>query len=315
GLNLLGIPHFSDGIVIDIPEGTFMVHQACSGLRFLIASAAFGVLYACLMYRTAMRRTLFIAFSIVAAIVGNWLRVLGIILVAHFIGNAEAIEAGHVLWGWLFYLIIAGVLILVGLPFRQTQVYVPALPARGSNRSVSASVLGLVLILIFTAVPRGFAAYLNRLETLPADAANIERPVLPGCISAPVPAAALLPWVEDGFRVGKSYGYQCNGDLFVLTLRRYPPRVAVRPLFSSLRAAVESAHGDTILTGREIRGPGPLIWRVTYVDVEKVFVAIVTALWLDGRPSGAGIPARIQQAFNSLRTEPVSPMVAVVTYS
>ena len=46
GLDILGIPAYIDGYIIDIPEGSFFVAEACAGLRFLIASIAFGVLYA-----------------------------------------------------------------------------------------------------------------------------------------------------------------------------------------------------------------------------------------------------------------------------
>ncbi|WP_276968651.1 exosortase, partial [Metallibacterium scheffleri] len=51
GLDLLGIPYFSDGFSIEITAGKFYVAEACAGLRFLIASIAFGVLYAGVMYR------------------------------------------------------------------------------------------------------------------------------------------------------------------------------------------------------------------------------------------------------------------------
>ncbi len=119
GLSVLGIPNFADGIVIEIPEGTFLVHQACSGLRFLIASAAFSVFFACLIYTSPLRRALFIAAAFVVAVIANDFRVLGIIVIAHFIGNAQAIETGHVLWGWLFYVIVGSVLVLMGLAFRQ----------------------------------------------------------------------------------------------------------------------------------------------------------------------------------------------------
>ena len=118
-LDLLGIPNISNGVILEIPEGTFIVHEACSGLRFLVASAAFGVLYACVIFTTPLRRLLFIALSLAVAIIGNCLRVVGIILIAHFMGNAQAVETGHVLWGWFFYLIIGSVLILIGLAFRQ----------------------------------------------------------------------------------------------------------------------------------------------------------------------------------------------------
>src|ERR1700742_3821081 len=65
GLGVLGIPHVVDAYFIEIPEGRFVVAEACAGLRFLIASIAFGVLYACLMYRGIWRRLGFIAASMV----------------------------------------------------------------------------------------------------------------------------------------------------------------------------------------------------------------------------------------------------------
>ena len=153
GLSLLGIPNFADGIVIEIPEGTFLVHQACSGLRFLIASAAFSVFFACLIYTSPLRRALFIAAAFVVAVIANDFRVLGIIVIAHFIGNAQAIETGHVLWGWLFYVIVGSVLVLMGLAFRQERRSpirakssrprpLPPLPGRSNWRTCCRGVAG-----------------------------------------------------------------------------------------------------------------------------------------------------------------------------
>jgi exosortase A len=316
GLDLLGVQNFSDGVVIEIPEGTFIVHQACSGLRFLIASAAFGVLCACLLFRSGLRRFLFISFSIFAAIIGNCLRVLGTILIAHFIGNTQAVETSHVLWGWLFYLIIGLVVILVGLPFRQ-EVYpiIPAFPARHSRRLAAGAILGLSLMLIIAIVPRAFANYLDHVDTGSADVTGMDRLSLSGCAIAPMPAKALIPWGDGGIRADSSMAYRCGEDVFVLTLRRYPARIGARALFSTLKTAVEPPGGDIILQSGDIVGPGSLIWRVTNVNTDTGYGAIATALWLDGHPSGGGILARFVQAFNSFRRRAVSPVVAVVTYS
>ena len=77
GLDLLGIPNYSDANIIEIPEGTFYVAEACAGLRFLIASIAFGVLYALLIYRSPGRRIAFIAVSLVVPVIANGFRALG----------------------------------------------------------------------------------------------------------------------------------------------------------------------------------------------------------------------------------------------
>ena len=57
GLNLLNIPVYIDGYTIEIPQGSFYIAEACAGLRFLIASIAFGALYSLVMYRSPLRRT------------------------------------------------------------------------------------------------------------------------------------------------------------------------------------------------------------------------------------------------------------------
>ena len=60
GLHALQIPVYSDGYMIEIPEGPFEIAEACAGLRFLIASIVFGCFFAVLMYRSLLWRTVFI---------------------------------------------------------------------------------------------------------------------------------------------------------------------------------------------------------------------------------------------------------------
>ncbi len=317
-LNLLGIPNFTDGIVIEIPEGTFLVHQACSGLRFLIASTAFSVLYACLIYTSPLRRAVFIALSFAVAVIANDLRVLGIILIAHFIGNAQAVETGHVLWGWLFYAITLSVLILIGLPFRQERRLPVRAHPRTSGPTTAASVIALAAMMLLVTMPRLAADYLDQAGVGTAVAAQIEAPALPGCVTVPLPDALPVPTPDDGFGVSRSIAYRCSGGLFVLALRRYPPRIGVRPLFLSLQASQAPLGSDIIRQTDDIRaGPGPEapVWRVTESQSGGRYNVVATALWLNGRPAGLGIAARVDQALNTARRAAVSPVVAVVSHS
>ena len=91
GLHILRIPVFSDGLMIEIPEGSFEVAEACAGLRFLIASTVFGCFFAVLMYRSFIRRALFVILSVAVPIAANGLRALGIIVLAHLEGSAAAV--------------------------------------------------------------------------------------------------------------------------------------------------------------------------------------------------------------------------------
>ena len=128
GLHALDVPVEADTFQITIPEGVFYVAEACAGLRFLIASIAFGVLYAVTIFRSPWRRAAFIAVSCVVPVVANGVRGLGIVLLGHILGSAEAGAADHLIYGWVFFSFVIVVLALAGLPFRQDQV--AAVPAR-----------------------------------------------------------------------------------------------------------------------------------------------------------------------------------------
>jgi exosortase A len=119
GLELLHIPVFSDGFMIEIPEGNFEVAEACAGLRFLIASIVFGCFFAVVMYQSVIRRALFIILSLVVPIAANGMRALGIIVLAHLEGSAAAVEADHVLYGWFFFTLVIIILIAIGMTFAQ----------------------------------------------------------------------------------------------------------------------------------------------------------------------------------------------------
>jgi exosortase A len=131
GLHALHIPVFSDGYLIEIPEGSFEIAEACAGLRFLIASTVFGCFFAVVMYRSFWRRAAFIALSLVVPIGANGVRALGIILLAHLEGSATAVEADHILYGWLFFSLVILLLIAIGMAFvDQAERRPPASPIR-----------------------------------------------------------------------------------------------------------------------------------------------------------------------------------------
>jgi exosortase A len=119
GLNLLNVPNYSDARTIEIPEGTFLVAEACAGLRFLIASFAFGCLYSLLVYRTPLRRWVFVLVSLIVPIIANGFRALGIVVLGHILGSAQAATADHLIYGWVFFSVVILVQIALGLPFRQ----------------------------------------------------------------------------------------------------------------------------------------------------------------------------------------------------
>jgi len=118
GLRLIDVPVFLDGIFISIPTGNFEVAEACSGVRFLIATVALGTLFAHLTYQSRKRQAVFIALSIIVPIVANGFRAFGIVLIAYLSNNELAVGVDHIIYGWVFFAIITVILLLVGMTFR-----------------------------------------------------------------------------------------------------------------------------------------------------------------------------------------------------
>lgn len=168
GLELIGIPVFSDHFLIQIPEGSFEVAEACAGLRFLIASIVFGCFFATIMYKSALRRTLFILLSVIVPIIANGFRAFGLLYLAHLEGSASAVAADHVLYGWLFFSLITFLLIVVGLSFGETKFTVATVNQHDNGGGASSigtaatAAIGLLLILVgplyLTAIDRAEAA-------------------------------------------------------------------------------------------------------------------------------------------------------------
>jgi exosortase A len=117
-LNLLGIPHYTEGTVIELTNGRFEIAEACAGLRFLIATVTLGVLFAYLMYQRILKVVLFLIASMIIPLIGNGLRCVGIILLAHYTNNKYGAGADHIVYGWGFNVAILLILIFVGSLFR-----------------------------------------------------------------------------------------------------------------------------------------------------------------------------------------------------
>jgi len=113
-LELLNIPVYRDGMFIQIPNGNFLVAEACSGIRFLISTFTIGVLFAYLNIRSVKRRSLFIFLCLVVPILGNGLRAFLMILIGHLSNMKAAVGFDHLVYGWLFFSVILVILFILG---------------------------------------------------------------------------------------------------------------------------------------------------------------------------------------------------------
>lgn len=117
-IELANVPVYRNGFYLEIPEGKFLVAEACSGISFLIASLVFGCLYAYVSFSSFSKQLLFVCISILIPILANAIRVFGIVYTAHVTDMEYAAGADHIIYGGVFYAIIIFILLIVGEKFR-----------------------------------------------------------------------------------------------------------------------------------------------------------------------------------------------------
>lgn len=284
GLQWTGIPVYSDGTMIEIPAGQFVVAEACAGLRFLVAALAFGVFFAVETYRSWTRRLVFIALSIVVPIIANGLRAYALILMAHFLGSGAAIDADHLTFGWVFFSMVLVGLIVIGRSFADQgdePVPPPALSPSQSPRPKSSQFLvAAVLAVVIAGAPLLAASTL--LAPVTEVVAGTTPPVAapwqsPGAVSSqwrPVVLGADAEFLES-FQNGAAtvhrflalYVPRGRGD----NLIRSQNRIADDDVFQrgpGSTVAVELGGQPVLANAAELAGPGErlLVWSFYAVD-------------------------------------------------
>lgn len=117
-LKLTSIPVFREGQLLHIPAGTFEVAEACSGIRFLMATFILSILYVSLTYRSTKKRVIFLAFSLIVPVIANGIRAFLIVLGGHLISMEAAKSADHVIFGWQFFGVIMFLMFWIGARWR-----------------------------------------------------------------------------------------------------------------------------------------------------------------------------------------------------
>ncbi|NRQ42004.1 exosortase A [Rheinheimera sp. YQF-2] len=152
-LRLANIPVYREGLYLSTPTGLFLVAEACSGVRYLIASFALGTLYAYLNYRSWYKQLAFCLASILVPILANGIRAFGIVLIAHLTDMKHAVGVDHLIYGWLFFGVIIFLMFYIGSFWADRA---PATPetvstVRTGSPLLHATLAALLLSLPFTA--------------------------------------------------------------------------------------------------------------------------------------------------------------------
>ena len=215
-IRLSGVPVYREGLFFTLPSGSWSVVEACSGLRYLIASLTLGVLYAYLTYRSFARRAIFIVFSVAVPIVANWLRAYMIVMIGHLSSMRLAVGVDHLIYGWLFFGFVMLILYWAGSFWREDldphkEALAAAPPAGRTLSSPAATMMATVAAAAVVAVWPAVAVHLARALPIPA-------------LQAPSPAGEWQP---------------VAGRLTGWTPRFAQPRVQINQTYAKDAARVE----------------------------------------------------------------------------
>jgi exosortase A len=109
-----GVPVYRDGNFLSLPTGNWSVVEACSGVRYLIASFTLGLLYSHLTYRSIWRKSAFLLASVLVPIIANSLRAYGIVMIGHLSNMELATGVDHLVYGWVFFGFVILLLFWIG---------------------------------------------------------------------------------------------------------------------------------------------------------------------------------------------------------
>lgn len=112
-----GVEATIDGINIDTPAGLFIVAEACSGVKFLIAMIALATLVAGTAMKRWRRRAVLLVGSALASIVANGIRAWATIYIAQHVGAEAAGSFDHIVYGWVFFALVIAAVLAVAWPW------------------------------------------------------------------------------------------------------------------------------------------------------------------------------------------------------
>jgi exosortase A len=307
-LRVTGVPVYREGLLINVPNGRWSIVEACSGVRYLIASLMVGTLFAYLNYRAMWRRWVFVGIAIAVPIVANWVRAYLIVLIGYLSDNRLAAGVDHLIYGWLFFGVVMLLMFGIGTRWREPPgearsstvlplVSVPLGTVRStdSRRYAVVAVAACALAIAWPIVDAATEVSLRPTPVLALGAIPGWRPVVGEVL--PVQATAASAWSQalyqrDGRTVGIAVAYYHAQDA-----RRKLARI------STLLFSDESKHIVRTIIGEGEVHIGSALQRVVETHAQTPShqpLVMWEWYWVDGRTTQSSGIAKILVSWSRL---------------
>jgi exosortase A len=316
-LRASGVPVLRDGTTFQVPTGAWSIVEACSGVRYLIASFTVGVLYAYLTYRTWPRRVGFVVASLLVPIVANWMRAYGIVMIGHLSNNRLAVGIDHIIYGWIFFGVVMLLLFWAGTFFREREPHgVAPAPATAPTRLAGAPMPAYAV----------FAAVLVASDVAPTavrvfEAADIDRQVdaAAPALGVWVPSAErLLDWTPQFLppRTAIASTYARGDDRAGLYVAVYYDQTQDSKLVSSANQLLHTDNRSGYLVSTRSRaldlGTQSLPVSESVLRIRGNRVVARSWFWIDGLVTASPMRAKLAQVQEKLRGRGDAGAIVVV---
>jgi EpsI family protein len=318
-LRATGIPVFREGLEFVIPSGSWSVVQACSGIRYLMASVMVGTLFAYLNYRSHTRRWVFVGVAVVTPLLANWLRAYLIVMLGHLSGNTLAVGVDHLIYGWVFFGIIMLAMFMMGARWAEPDA-APEAVAAGTSAALGAQpprwLAAMALTVLLLALP--LALRMHADERSAHGEPELAAPQLQGWAWRAEPLASWRPaFANAAATLHGRYEPERGGDAIGVYIGYYRDQRPGRQLVTSINGLVdgESDHNwsRTALARASLDAKdSPLDWRVTELRGQALShvsgggslaprLRVWQVYWINGRPFTSDWQAKLYGVWRKLQ--------------
>lgn len=319
-LRASGVPVYREGLQFVIPTGRWSIIEACSGVRYLIASLMTGTLFAYVSYRSPWRRLAFVGVAIAVPIVANWLRAYMIVMIGHLSNNELATGIDHVLYGWLFFGVVMLLMFGIGARWREAPAADAEAPSSLQLPTRHAAALPpIVAGLLIVSVAWPLIAYATRTDDVTQPVHLPPRIDVPGWSSAP---ASALPRFAPDFKAPSAtlgQALQRAGATVGVYIAYYRGQDLHRKLVSSENVLVPSTGSEWTRVGGARRDVaiGPATQRIAATTLRGPGERRLLAwqwYWIDGTITSSDVVAKARIAWLRL-TGHGDDAAAIIVYA
>jgi len=309
-----GVPIYRDGLSFELPSGSWAVVEECSGVRYLIASAALGTIYAYISYRSFSKRAIFVLASLIVPIIANGLRAYGIVMIGHLSGMKYAVGADHLLYGWVFFGIVIFILFWIGGFWADSARKDDTIAPDSSPTPTSPNALfgiGVIAALLVTSI--SVAALKSQQIAMPADASLILPAQAGDWQPAEIATGAWAP-IFNNADLQEAQAYALGGEQVTLHVGYFHTQRDGAEAISSLNRLTSPYDSAWKLTASRVHKTSTGSVVESEVSLGQVKVLVWSGYMIGGKFVANSYIAKLYQALGLLRGQHQASYITLSTH-